>query len=199
MKNDPIIGAIILASGESKRLGTPKQLLPYKNKTLLHHIIESAINSKCRKIIVVIGAYAKKLNKHISQLPIDIIENQNWAEGKASSIRAGLKALTSKSDNVNAAIFLTCDQPFISTDVIDGLIAIYEKTNSTIVASKYADTIGVPALFDRKHFSEIFSLKGNQGAKSIIANYHEKIATVSFQKGSIDIDTIEDLNQLHLE
>ena len=158
-------------------------------------MIESALNSKCREIIVVIGAYAENIKKHINKLPIDIIENQNWAEGKASSIRMGLKTLISKSDNVNAAIFLTCDQPFISSDVIDCIIENYKKTKSTIVASKYADTIGVPALFDRKHFSEILLLKGDQGAKSIIASYHEQVVTISFQKGAFDIDTIEDLNQ----
>ncbi len=233
MKNDSIIGAIILAAGESKRLGTPKQLLQYKDKTLLHHIIESSLNSKCRKIIVVIGAHADNVKKHITKFSIDMIEwpgaqpnglalslpkgatapkpqikfckrntvskiycveNRNWTEGKASSIRLGLKALTSTSNNVNAAIFLTCDQPFISSDVIDRIIETYEKTKKTIVASKYDDTIGVPALFDRKHFSEILLLKGDQGAKSIIANYHEQVVTFSFQKGAIDIDTIEDLN-----
>ncbi len=195
MKNDSIIGAVILAAGESKRLGTPKQLLQYKNKTLLHHIIESALNSKCQKTIVVIGAYAEKVKKHVNKLPIDIIENQNWKEGKASSIRMGLKTLTSQTDNVNAAIFLACDQPFISSDVIDCIIETYKKTKSAIVASKYADTTGVPALFDRKYFSEILALKGDQGAKAIIASYHEQVATISFQKGAIDIDTIEDLNQ----
>ncbi len=261
MKNNPVIGAVILAAGESKRLGTPKQLIQCKDKTLLHHIIESALNSKCRKIIVVIGAHADNVKKYIAKFSIDIIErqtaatkwncrsgeqtensspkekllrcnstewpgpqpngatapkpqikfckrnrvsqiycveNRNWREGKASSIRVGLKALTSKSNNVNAAIFLTCDQPFISSDVIDRIIETYEKTKKTIVASKYDDTIGVPALFGRKHFSEILSLKGDQGAKSIITNYHEQVVTISFQKGAIDIDTIEDLNQLKL-
>ncbi|MBD2449960.1 nucleotidyltransferase family protein [Nostoc sp. FACHB-152] len=190
------IGIIILAAGASTRLGQPKQLLTYQGKALIRHIADIAIQSQCQPIVLVLGAYAETIKSHLTNLDIHIIYNQHWSDGMASSIKCGLNAIQAISPNIEAVVLMLSDQPFVSPNLIKELVAEYQTTNSLIVASKYADIVGVPALFHKTLFSELALLQGDMGARKTIRQYYSNCVSIPFAEGVIDIDTLEDYEQL---
>lgn len=196
MNNFSRIGIIILAAGASTRLGTPKQLLPHKQgHTLLSHTIQVALNSKCQPVIVVLGAYAERVRQQISHFPVQVIENPQWNQGMGASIRVGIQALSASPEEIEAVVLALCDQPFISDNIIEQLVDAYRLTSKKVVASDYAGTLGVPALFHNTLFSELMNLKEGAGAKQVIRKYNQDIFSIPFAKGAIDIDTSEDYQQ----
>ncbi|NES86367.1 MAG: nucleotidyltransferase family protein [Moorea sp. SIO2B7] len=190
------IGIIILAAGGSKRLGKPKQLLPYLDKPLIQHIAEVAINSNCQPIVVVLGAYRETIEPYLSDFKIHIAFNKKWSEGMAISIQCGIKQLQKITPHLDGVILMLCDQPFVSTNIIHQLVAKYRSKNTLIVASEYSGILGVPALFDKTLFSEIMNLQGDIGAKKLIHRHHEAVLSIPFENGAIDLDTPEDVQKL---
>ncbi|MEP6727588.1 MAG: nucleotidyltransferase family protein [Bacteroidota bacterium] len=187
---------IILAAGSSSRLGTPKQLLPYNQNTLIQHSIEVALASSAGRVIVVLGPNAEAMRPGIVNDKLGFIINEQWQEGIASSIRCGLLYLLNQLPAPQNVLFMVCDQPFINTDLLDKLITLQEQTGHAIVASKYAETKGIPAIFGKELFPELLELKGDMGAKKLIAQQKDRISTVSFPPGNIDIDTETDYRHL---
>lgn len=192
----PDIGLIILAAGSSSRLGTPKQLLQFRGQTLLARTIDAGLQSACSELIVVLGAQFEQISSTIDNAAVQIVRNIHWHEGMASSIRCGIAALTTNVKRIDTTVIVTCDQPFLSSEVIDTLIDTYETTRQPVVACKYAGTVGVPALFDRTLFGQLDSLTGSSGAKQIILHHHNNLAHVAFPQGAVDIDTTTDYESL---
>lgn len=190
------IGIVILAAGASTRMGRPKQLLPYQGQSLLAHTVKAAVASVCKPAIVIVGAHAEQIVQEVSHFPVQVIENQQWSEGIGSSIRTGIKALNAFPEEVEAAVLALCDQPFISSQVINEIVEAYSLTGKPIVAAEYSGTLGVPALFSRPFFSELMTLESTGGAKQIIAKHTNDVFRVPFAKGAIDIDTPKDYEQL---
>ncbi|MEE8577471.1 MAG: nucleotidyltransferase family protein [candidate division Zixibacteria bacterium] len=195
MQPTPSVGIVILAAGESKRLGQPKQLLPYRGTTLLGHVIGTALASQACQTVVVLGAYAESIRNEIGKLPITIVENSNYRGGMATSIALGIATLEQSDIVPSAALLTTCDQPYVSSDLIDKMIVAYSGEPDRIVACKYDSTVGVPALFDRSCFAELKRLQGDHGARSVIESHSDHLVTVDFPKGSVDIDRIEDVDR----
>jgi molybdenum cofactor cytidylyltransferase len=190
------IGIIILAAGTSARMGSAKQLLSYRGKSLLQHSIDVALDSLAEQVIVVLGARKEIIEQEIDQSNIQLIENPLWESGMASSIQFGLQKLKTMLPEADGAIFMVCDQPFVNAELLNKLIDKHISSGKNIVASKYADTLGTPTLFHHSFFDELSMLKGDIGAKSLIKTYKNQIESVEFQLGSIDIDTRE--NYLNL-
>ena len=190
------IGAVILAAGGSSRFGQPKQLIPFRGKSLVRRIIDAACEAGCSPVVVVIGSEEQKVRREFDHASVVMVQNQQWSRGIGSSIRCGIEALTNSSPDVEASVLLVCDQPAVNARVIQRLIALRETTGKTIVASSYAHTLGVPALFIRSVFQELLSLDDKAGAKSIVLRSRERVASLSFPEGQIDIDTWEDWEKL---
>lgn len=188
-------GIIILAAGNSSRLGQPKQLLRYKDTTFLEYIIGEASVIKESVVIVVTGANHELIEKEIDTSKIKTVFNPDWELGMSSSINKGLSELLQSDPEIEKCICAVCDQPFVSHSIFENLINEYHTTGKGIVASSYAATFGTPVLFDKKYFDELLSLNGQEGAKKIINRFLEDTASVSFEKGNIDIDTEEDYNK----
>jgi molybdenum cofactor cytidylyltransferase len=188
-------GLIILAAGESNRLGFPKQTLLYKGKTLLELAIEAGLKSKCRPINVVLGANIDAIETGIKKFGVNIIHNIYWAEGMASSIRMAIDHLRGINE-IDSAVIMLCDQPFVTRAIIDSLLYKQQETGKKIIACAYNDILGVPALLDRSLFNELLLLTGQEGAKKILNNHPDDIAAIPFEKGSIDIDTLADYEDL---
>ncbi|MGB5632478.1 MAG: nucleotidyltransferase family protein, partial [Waterburya sp.] len=190
------IAAVILAAGASRRMGQPKQLLPYQGQTLLSHVIKCAIASPCNPVIVVLGANTHKIEPIINHLPVEIAKNTKWNEGISSSIRCGILYIQKHFLNIDGVVFLACDQPFITTEIINKLINAYNFGNKQIIASFYQKTVGIPVLFNRNLFSELTNLNGDHGAKKIVKQYPDLVNIINFPLGKIDLDTLKNYQQL---
>lgn len=190
------IGIIILAAGKSARLGSPKQLLNYRGKNLLQNSIDSALESVAREVIVVLGSKKKDIEQHLEVSSIQLIENNMWESGMASSIYIGLQALKHTLPHAEGAIFMVCDQPYVNAELLNKIIEKYVLTGQLIVASSYADTLGTPSFIHKSLFEELLKLEGDSGARTLIKKYKNQTECVNFELGSIDIDTRE--NYLNL-
>ena len=187
---------IILAAGASIRLGKPKQLLLYKGKSLVQHVVTEAKNSRADEVVVILGANHDLIANEIpADKKIKFIVNDQWEEGMASSIKAGIIFVT-KEVSPDFAILAVCDQPFIDSALFNKLIDTHLRTNKPIVASQYQHTLGTPVLFDKQFFNELVSLNGDHGARSIILKHPTRLTTIPFPSGHIDIDTNEQYKEL---
>src|ERR1700730_6329027 len=192
------IGAVILAAGKSSRLGQPKQLLQFRGKTLVRRIVDAARESGCSPLVVVLGSDKEKIARELEQTNAVIVENSNWNNGIGTSIRSAVQHLIDIAPNMEAIVLLVCDQPLVDAHTIEHLIALGEKTKRAIVASSYAGTLGVPALFDRSCTEELLRLDDASGAKPIILLNHDRVAEFFFPEGKIDIDIAADYERLCL-
>jgi molybdenum cofactor cytidylyltransferase len=188
----PNIGAVILAAGASSRFGKPKQLIQFGGKSLLRRAVEASAAAGCSPTAVVVGSGSEAVTRELQGTDAVVVPNREWQRGIGSSIRTGVQHLTDNAKDVDVIVLLVCDQPFVDHRIIKQLIALHEKTRKPIVASSYADTLGIPALFERVCFPELLSINDQRGSKSIILANRERVAELSFPKGKIDIDAAED-------
>ena len=186
------VAALVLAAGGSARLRRPKQLLRFQEESLVRLAVAAAHGAGSSPILVVLGRDRAEITVELSDLPVEILPNEWWERGIGTSIRVGIAALPP----AEAVVILTCDQPYVSAELISRLIE--EQTNSQreMVASAYAGTIGVPALFTYACFEKLLSLGDQQGAKALLLAQVDAVGRVDFAEGAIDIDTPEDYADL---
>jgi len=189
-------GIIILAAGSSSRLGQPKQLLDYKGITLLQNTIVQALVSVHKAIVVVTGASREAIEHELQNRAVTIYHHEDWAQGMGSSIAAGLHYLLQIEPVLTSCIIAVCDQPFITSQVFQDLTEQHKVTRKGIVASAYAGTLGTPMLFSHMHFNALLKLTGQEGAKKLLQLYQDDVASIPFDKGAVDIDTLADYNKL---
>lgn len=188
-------GVILLAAGSSSRLGRPKQLINYQGKTLLQHSIEAAHHSAADVLIVVLGCNADLIQTHIESKEVSVLVHAHWKDGMSSSMQCGLRHLI-ETRQVDQVVLMLCDQPFVHQGLLDQLMLDKQTSGKGIIACSYAGTVGVPALFDQKYFSELLALKGTEGAKKVILNHQEDTFLVDFPLGAVDLDTEEDVQKV---
>jgi molybdenum cofactor cytidylyltransferase len=187
---------LILAAGSSSRMGRPKQLLEFEGATLLAHVAKVACQSNIHPVILVLGANEDLIRKSLEMPQLDIVTNENWETGMASSIVKGICYIKEKYPKVDGVIIVVGDQPYLNETQIHQLINSQNKTGSPIAACSYAGIIGTPALFYKSVFPELLGLNGDVGAKKIIEKRMQDVVTISFDNGVIDIDTEEDYMNL---
>ena len=193
MKSSDKIGLIVLAAGSSSRLGKPKQLVKFQNKTLLQNTMSAAEDLKFSAKMLVLGANAEEIEKSLSKGDFVIIYNNLWEEGMASSIREGIRNLPKDTEH---AIIMVCDQPLVEPAILTKLIERQLRTKTDATFSEYAGNIGVPAIFSKTVFSELAQLKGDQGARKLIAQNKLDYKTIQFESGVFDVDTEADVQRL---
>src|SRR5690606_9963465 len=125
-------------------------------------------------------------------LPVTIVNNPAWDSGMGSSIKAGLTYLLSTAPNTSAVVILVCDQPFLRTDHLKQMTHRFRQ-GATIVASEYSNTLGVPALFSKDFFHALLALPDSEGARQIIKRNAEKVTSMPFPEGAVDLDTPSDI------
>jgi molybdenum cofactor cytidylyltransferase len=188
------VSILILAAGNSSRLGSPKQLIEFEGQTLIERITETAL-SISEEILIVLGGNSELILPKLSRFEDNIttLFNPEWQEGMGTSIRVGVEKLADKSDLI---LVLLSDQPFISKVLLQNMLQTYANSQNPIVSCVYTNTLGVPILFDKSVFPELLKLSGDKGAKSFLHHYKNKISTIDFPEGIIDIDTVEDVEKL---
>jgi molybdenum cofactor cytidylyltransferase len=190
------VGAVVLAAGGSTRFRKPKQLAIFRGETFVRRIVAAANEAECAPIVVVVGRDAAQITSELAGLPVSIALHRTWSNGLGSSIAVGLKHALGIAANLDAAILLLCDQPFVNAAALRQLIQLHLENGKTIVASAYAETLGIPALFDRSCFGDLLQLRGNSGAKGIILARRHDVTPFDFPAAAIDIDTAADYKKL---
>lgn len=189
-------GAIILAAGASKRMGSPKQLLAYGDTTLLGNAIDQALKANFERIVVVIGAEADRVRESISRLDVETVMNENWHTGMGSSITTGLAHLERTATPLGAVAILLADQPYIRAPHLLALRELLDDTGLSVAAGEYDGHPGVPAVFRRDKFPLLVGLPPGAGARRLLRDSGLQIARYPLPEGAMDIDTPTDFAAL---
>jgi molybdenum cofactor cytidylyltransferase len=187
------IGIIVLAAGASVRMGTPKQLLKIAGVSLIRRAAQNAIDSKCRPVVIVLGANADLIRDELEGLEIQIAVNHDWEIGMSTSIRCGVKTLLTIAPETDGAILMLGDQPNVTGAALEKLTGIFAQNNSAIIAARYLNQLGTPVLFPRAYFGELLKLNGKGGAKNLLKKYGERALAIDLPEAALDLDTPEDL------
>jgi len=177
-------------------MGRPKQTLQFRGESLLRRAVLAALGAGCRPVVVVTGAHAELSRRELNRLDVREEFNPRWETGMASSIRAGVEGLINAGPDVDAAVFMLCDQPHVTAEVVSALVAAHRATGRPVVASTYGGSFGVPALFGRTLFAELTRLRGASGAKEIIKRHASDAHFLPFPGGGVDVDTPDDFSRL---
>lgn len=187
---------IVLAAGESRRFGSPKQLVRFEGQLLVQRVIASAIELSGSAVTVVLGAHAAEIAANLPPSSASIIINRNWQKGIGSSIRAAVTRLPGACDG---ALIMLADQPLVGQHGLTRLAAAWRRQPRGIIASHYGSVTGVPAIFPRWCFSDLATLHGDQGARVLIRRYVDHVVRLAHPEAAVDIDYPEDLLELHTE
>jgi molybdenum cofactor cytidylyltransferase len=186
-------GVVLLAAGASTRMGSPKQLLEVGGQPLILRAVEAALASAAWPVVVVLGAHAGQIRPLLARHPVLVTENPAWAEGMASSLRAGLGTIQTFSRVLDGALVAVTDQPAFSAAAVARLVAAQRETGRSIAAARYAGRLGVPVLFGREHFAALGALTGEEGARHFLTIHAGDAAEVELPDLALDLDTPEDV------
>ena len=187
------IAAVILAAGASQRLGQPKQLIQVGGESLLRRTARFAVQAGCAPVWVVLGFAAEQMRPELQGLPVQALTNAHWSQGMASSLRSGVSAAQVSAD---AVLLLVCDQVRLSADHLSALVSHHRGGTGAITASEYGGTLGVPAIFSARLFSELLQIEGDRGAREVIDRHPADAQALSWPDGALDLDGPEQLKAI---
>ena len=203
--------AIILAAGTSSRMssGRHKLLLPLHSRPVLAHVIDAAIASKARPILIVLGHQIDQVRLQIKPYTthpaITLVGNADYLQGMSTSLRIGVQTLLSygyKNDStfyqVDSALIMLGDQPMVTSQVIDSLIRAYRTTDSSIIAPLYNGKRGSPVLFNERLFPELIEVTGDEGGRTVLERHRQEVELVEMGDAmtNYDVDTWEAYQQV---
>ncbi|NJX14222.1 nucleotidyltransferase family protein [Tamlana crocina] len=184
---------VILAAGGAKRMGEPKQLLPWQGKTLIEYAIEKALEVHVKNVVVVLGANHSVIKNEIKNYPVEIIVNSEWNRGLGSSISRAVSNLMYVVPNFDGAMFVLADQPFVTSEYLKQMLEHFQPNSKQILTTNYNDgKLGVPTIFDYCYFEELSNLSEDKGANTIIKKYGNFVLSLDAPFENMDIDTKED-------
>ncbi len=189
------VAGIILAAGQSSRLGRPKQLLELDGRPILDIVLENAGKTQLGQIVLVLGHQAERISAAVGGHGHDIVINPDFALGQSTSLRSGLLAL---DERVDAALVLLGDQPLVSATTIEMLLNASAANPAAIVQPLYSGVPGNPVLFRRSIFADLIAIDGDRGAREIIRRNQDAVLRVPFPglTPPLDVDTDEDYDIL---
>jgi molybdenum cofactor cytidylyltransferase len=186
-----MISGILLAAGESRRMGRPKLLLPWENSTVIAHVVSRYLTAHLSELLVVVGAEGENIRRALSSKPVLVVENPDFREGMGSSLRRGVEAAAADSEGYLIGLG---DQPFITSEIIDQLITSFLKLRPGIAVCSHQGKFGHPVIFGRKFRRDLCALRGDVGGRKIISEHPVEVACIEVGSGAIflDIDTPAD-------
>lgn len=192
-----MISAILLAAGESNRMGQPKQLLPFGQSTIVERTIDNLLNSAVSETIVVLGYRDEEIRKTIAGKPVKLVINPDYQQGMSTSIIAGLKQVDKRA---RAVLIALSDQPFVDSQTITSLVEAFIANKRGIIIPVYQGRRGNPVIFAIEYKGELLNLKGDVGGREIIKLHPDEVLEVAVNCEGVllDIDTMENYNSITL-
>jgi molybdenum cofactor cytidylyltransferase len=194
--HEPVAG-IILAAGQSRRFGQPKQLLDWKGQPFVRAVAKTALEAGLSPVVVVTGANAEQVELAIKDLNVTVVKNEDWKSGQGSSINWGIKVLASNSSasvgkwKIGGAIFLLTDQPQVTTSILRALVEKHAEGLYPIVAPMVMDQRANPVLFDRITFADLMTVEGDVGGRAIFHKHRVEYLPWHDDRLLLDVDTPE--------
>ncbi|MCJ7504445.1 MAG: nucleotidyltransferase family protein, partial [Acidobacteriia bacterium] len=187
---------LILAAGESSRMGQDKALLTYGDRTFLEIIVATLHEAGMERVVVVLGHHAEQIQGAVTLEGAEIVINRDYARGQTSSLQAGLRAL--ESADLEAVVLCLVDHPLISADTVRALVASFRRSGAPVVIPTFQNQRGHPVLIGRALFSELLSLDPGEGANTVIRKYREatQFVEVDDQGILLDVDDAEAYRRL---
>jgi molybdenum cofactor cytidylyltransferase len=185
------VSAIILAAGESKRMGQPKLLLKWGESSLFEQTLDNYLGSAVNEVNIVLGHQAAEMEKVIGDRSVNTAINPAYSKGMSTSIIIGINIMSPRTQGIMLAL---ADQPSVSSQTIDRLIQVFELRQKGIVLPAYQGQRGNPVIFDIKYRNELLALTGDIGGREIVHRHYNDVQEVSVDNRGvlIDIDTPED-------
>jgi CTP:molybdopterin cytidylyltransferase MocA len=184
---------VVLAAGGSRRFGSPKLLARLGGETLLNRAVRAALGARPAGCVVVLGARADELKRRLRAWPVRIVVNRRWRSGLSSSLRAGIAALPRQAP---AALVLLADQVAVGPAELELLLAAWRRAPRAIAASRWGEVLGPPAVFPRLVFADLRRLRGDAGAKTLLADPRRAVTGVALPGAAHDVDRPADLRRL---
>ncbi len=193
------IGIIILAAGPSLRFGeTIKQLLTFNGTTLVRKATETALAAQLGgPVVVVVGASKDLVAPQVADLPVTVIENDGYEKGVASSIKTGLVAVHMTQTELDAVIFLPCDQPLVSATLLKRLAITWAESGRGIVSTRYEGQLGTPVLLGWHYLDELLDLEDDRGTKWIVMKHKGDRTEVVFEPAALDLNSWRDVERVN--
>lgn len=189
----PSIVSIVLAAGESSRMGEPKLFLPVFGQTMLRLAVNAVYEQG--PTVVVTGAYPDKTREHLSNVPgITFAHNSNWRKGMSGSIASGIMAASGFAPD--GFLIMVADQPRIGIESLSKHLDVFSRHPQSIVATWYPERLGVPAIFPSRFTDDLLSGEGNRGARQLILKEGSAVKVIRFEVPPQDIDTPEDYRRI---
>jgi len=186
-----MIWAIVLAAGESRRMGTQKLLLPFGDATVIESVVLTALASRVDRVLVVLGADKGDVREELEPLGIDLVVNENFAEGMLSSVQAGFRALPADAE---AAVVMLGDQPFLPARVVDAVVDAFQRSGKGIVVPTFQGRRGHPVLIGLKYRDAVLALDPADGLRRLMQAHPDDIFEAAVEDANIlrDMDVPED-------
>ena len=192
-----MISAIILAAGESRRMGQPKMLLPWGKETVIEHVVAVFLSAGIKDIIVVTGSGREEVEKAIDRYPVRKLYNRNYASGEMlSSLQCGLREMPKRAQ---ATLIGLGDQPQVQESSVRLICEVYRESNSRLVVPSFGRKRGHPWLMARSLWEEILALKPPETPRDFLNKHADEIRYLDSETPTIlaDLDTPEDYRKFH--
>lgn len=184
--------AVVLAAGTGSRFGSTKQLATFAGMPLVARAIRTAESICGPRTLLIAGSDWKKVAAACEPLAGFMILNPRFADGIASSLTQGIRSVRDIADGI---LLLLADQPLVTAEHLEALVAAWQFSPDSICASSYADTTGPPVILPRRFFGDLLQLRGDRGAKALIDKNRDHVITIRLEDAALDIDRPEDLDK----
>ena len=191
----PDYRGVVLAAGGSRRFGGPtaKQLVEIGGEPAVRRAARRALESRLQRVVVVTGHGAEGVRRAVAGLAVETVHNPDWAAGQSGSVRAGLAAV---GEGAAAVVFIPCDQPLLTADVIDRLVARHREEGGGIVVPSWQGHRGAPVLIGAVLFGELEGITGDAGARQLFGRHPVTEVPIADEAPLLDFDSEAELRRL---
>jgi molybdenum cofactor cytidylyltransferase len=178
-----MLAAVILSGGASRRMGSPKALLPFQGRPFLEHLLEITTHPRIGVRRVVLGAHAEPIAKEVALNPDEVVINDEWEQGQLSSIRVALRSLPPGTDGMMLCLI---DHPLISRVLVDGLVEQFYATHAPVVLPVFEGRRGHPVIFSAALYPELLKASDKLGARSVVWAHEAEISEhITMEQGCV--------------